>query len=220
MRAKTTVIPNGIDLEEFDNNHLTRQQLLPEYVQHKWILNVSNFFPGKGQQYIPDILRRLPDKWNYIYLQISSDIEFDIGSQLENKWNKQCRLQLKDNKNISVHLLKNLPRDQVIGFFKNSNVFMFPTEKEVAPIVLLEAMAAELPWVAADVGNTPGLKGGRVISAIKDSRYHSVFDERVIRLFAQAAKNLLIQPSMEGREQVESMTWKEILPRYLSIIEK
>lgn len=222
MGKKTVVIPNGIDLEEFDSNHLGRQELLPEFMQHKWILNVSNFFPGKGQQHIPDILSRLPDKKQYLYLQISSDIDFAIGARLESVWQKECALRLKLNKNVTVKLLKNIPREQVIGYFKSSNAFLFSTEKEVAPIVLLEAMAAELPWVAADVGNARGLQGGKVITAMKDSRYHSVFDDRVKTLFAKSIEDVLAKPFLgeQGRKQIETMTWDKILPRYVSLIEK
>ena len=109
-----------------------------------------------------------------------------------------------------------------IEFSENSNVFLFPTEKEVAPIVLLESMAASLPWISADVGNARGLEGGKVVSAQKDSRYHSVFDERVKSLFAKGISGLLAQPTVgdDGRRQVETMTWDKILPRYISLIEK
>lgn len=222
MAKKTVVIPNGIDLEEFDTNTLTRQDLLVEFAQHKWILNVSNFFPGKGQQYIPDIISKLPQKWNYLYLQVSSDIDFSVGARLEHLWEKECKLRLKFNNNITVKMLKNIPREQVVAYFKNSNAFAFTTEKEVAPIVLLEAMAAELPWVSADVGNARALSGGQVITALKDSRYHSVFDDRVKKLFAKGIQTALSQPSLgkEGRRKVETMTWEKILPQYVSLIEK
>jgi len=107
---------------------------------------VSNFFPGKGQEHIINILDKLPNKEDYSYLQISSNIDFSIGKTLENKWNNQ----VMQCHNLDIRWLKNLSRQDTIGYFKNSNVFVFTSEKEVAPIVTLESMAARLPWVSTD----------------------------------------------------------------------
>ncbi len=217
LQEKTVVIPNGVDLSEFDNNHLTRQDLLPEFADKKWVVNVSNFFPGKGQVHLIDILSRLPQD-EFVYLQISSDIEFPIGKQLEQHWVLNTKKKLK----CKHRLLKNLPREKVIGFLNRSNVFAFSSEKEVAPLVVLEAMAAKLPWVAADVGNTRGLKGGKYIAAVKNSRHHSVFDDRVCSLFAKAIEAVWKSPATAeaGRQQIETeMTWDIVLPQYAHLIE-
>ncbi len=222
LSSKLTVIPNGVHLEEFDNNNLGRVDLLPELIGKRWILNVSNFFPGKGQGHLVDIIEQLPDPENLVYIQVNNDIEFQIGEQLEIAWKKKVALQLKPL-GVSVVHKKNLDRQQVIGFFKNSNVFAFTSEKEVAPIVLLEAMACELPWIATDVGNATELKGGKYIRAVKDHRFHSHMDDRVKKLFANTIMSIGNEPSLtvEGRAQIENkLNWKKILPKYSELIEK
>ncbi len=214
---KTVVIPNGVDLSEFESP-LTREELLPDHTEKKWILNVSNFFPGKGQQHLVDIVRRLPDGKNNVYIQVSNDIDFSIGKKLENEWKTLAEIKLKDTHFV---LKKNIDRKEVISFFMQSNVFAFTTEKEVAPLVLLESMAAELPWVAADVGNARGLKGGKYIPTLKDSRYHSVFDDRVKNLFSSSIQNLWKTPlvGQDGLEQIKKeLTWDKILPQYDRLI--
>jgi len=45
IKEKTVVIPNGIWLDEFDNNTKTRQDLAPNIADKRWLVNVSNFFP-------------------------------------------------------------------------------------------------------------------------------------------------------------------------------
>lgn len=217
---KTVIIPNGVDLSEFDSNTLTRSDLHPDLSGRIWLLNVSNFFPGKGQENMIPILNSLPQKEKLAYIQVCSDIEFPIGQQLENNWKKLCVTKL--DKNIEFRLIKNPPREKVIGYFKESNVFCFTSQKEVAPLVLLEAMAAQLPWISADVGNVKGLKGGKCIGAVKDSRYNSHFDERVFKLYANHIPELWSAPCIaeDGRRQIESaMTWDKILPQYSSIVE-
>ena len=221
--SKTHIIPNGVDIEEF-NTSVSREELVDKYkvkkevLGRKWILNVSNFFPGKGQEHLVDVLGSHFQNNEYHYFQVSSDIPFDIGKTLEIQWKQSLQ-----TKKVSTTLLKNIPREDVIGFFNNSNVFAFTSEKEVAPIVILEAMAAKLPWVAADVGNIRGLAGGKFVPALKDRNYHSIFDDRVKNSFAGYIKNVWQSPAIgeNGRIQIEKeMTWDIVLPKYKSIIEK
>lgn len=220
VAPKTVIIPNGIWLNEFDGESKTKKELNPKIADKKWILNVSNFFPGKGQEHLIRILANLPDK-DFVYLQIASDIKFDIGEILEHKW-KKASVSLKKS-GVTVKLLKNISREDVISYFKNSNVFAFTSEKEVAPLVLLESMASSLPWISTNVGNAQDLEGGINITALKDSRFHSVFDERVMKLFCEGIQKLLNTPKIaeSGRRQIErELNWDRILPEYLNVIEQ
>ena len=217
---KTTIIPNGVWTSEFDNNTLTRQELSKDIADKQWILNVSNFFPGKGQEHLVRVIDQLPNPEQIAYIQVSSDIDFPIGKKLEMMWRSKM-LHLK-NKGIAVKLMKNIDRERVIGFFKQSNVFAFTSEKEVAPIVLLESMAASLPWIASNIGNVQDLQGGICIASMKDSRFHSTFDKRTDFSFAAGIKELLRNPSIgkEGRKQIDdTLNWNSILPQYLQVIE-
>ena len=223
MLNKTVVIPNGVDLQEFDGNNISRPDLLgvynfpPEWASKKWVLNISNFFPGKGQNHLFPILSKI--KEDFVYLQVASDIDFAVGSQLEAKWKL---LLSKSVLHDRTRLLKNIPRNHVVAFLKQSSVFAFTSEKEVAPLVLLESMASTLPWIATDAGNATELQGGKIIRAIKTSQGFGVIDERVYRLFADAIQSvwgnaIFAEP---GRQQIEqTMNWEKILPQYASLIE-
>lgn len=216
---KTVIIPNGISLEEFDNNHFTREELCSEISGKRWILNVSNFFPGKGQHHVVDVIENLPEPDMLVYIQISNDIDFPIGLRLESDWKKYVKLKLP---HIETKFFKNLPREQVIGFFKRSNLFLCGSEKEVAPLVLLESMASSLPWVSMNVGNAVELHGGKCIKAVKDRRFYCHFDERVKNLFIDSASHLLHNPDIgeKGDKQVrELFNWDKILPQYRKIVE-
>jgi glycosyltransferase involved in cell wall biosynthesis len=220
FKEKAVIIPNGIWLDEFDNNHKTRQDLDPRIANKRWLVNVSNFFPGKGQEHLIKIFSQLPEMDQTAYIQICSDIDFDVGKTLEDKWKFRSR-KLKE-KGMTVSLKKNLPREDVIGFLKQSNVFTFSSEKEVAPLVLLEAMASSLPWVSINVGNAEDLSGGTCVHALKDSRFHSMFDKRVGIHFREAVVNMWNNNSIgaAGRQHIEkNLTWDKILPQYLSVIE-
>ena len=119
-------------------------------------------------------------------------------------------------------MIKNAPRRDIIAAYKQSNLFVNTSLKEVAPIVMLEAMAASLTWIACDVGNVAGLKGGKYIRAPKDNTHHVMFDEQTKEQFIKNITDLLKKPTLgeDGRMQVEEeFTWDKVLASYSSIIE-
>ena len=220
---KLTIIPNGIDLDEFDDNHLNREEIASELrinhsdISKKWVLSVSNFFPGKGREHLADILNQLPSE-EFLYIQVCSKMSFPVGETLEIIWRRQMT-----QAGINFTLAKNISREYTVGLFKNSNVFIFPSEKEVAPLVLLECMAARLPWVSTDVGNAKDLSGGVCITAAKNSKYYNIIDVRVKKLLASAMEKIWHTPQQAdgGRLQIEqSMQWNKLLPRYKEVIKQ
>jgi len=222
LQNKTVVIPNGVDLDEFDRDCLTRDDLASKYgldSNKKWLLNVTNFFPGKGQEHMLESVAWFKFLGGFEYLQVSNDIEFPIGKSLENAWKKKISQKRLSN----VHLLKNLPREDVVALFRRSNVFATTSEKEVAPLVILEAMASRTPWVSFDVGNVRGLEGGRFVACRKDRKYHCVVGPRETKLFHDQVSDLFALPSLGelGRKQIEQeMTWDIVLPQYRKLFEK
>jgi glycosyltransferase involved in cell wall biosynthesis len=52
----------------------------------------------------------------------------------------------------------------VVAALRDAAVLVLTSESEVAPLVLLEAAAAGVPWVAFDTGIVHELEGGIVVS--------------------------------------------------------
>lgn len=219
LLGKTVIIPNGVDLSEFADTGSHREQFLPQHTGKSWIINVGNFFPGKGQHLIFDILDRLSNPEKITYIQVCSTIEYTVGTSLENQWRELS----KHNHKYQSFLFKDIPRLELIKLLQSSNVFVCPSQKEVAPLVLLEAMACAVPWVAADVGNTRDLMGGKYIATAKDRTGTSVFDDRVLNLFAKHISDYLIDQSdgQNGKKQIaEQLNWQTILPQYEAVFKE
>lgn len=213
---KTFVIPVGVDIEEFDNS-TERDDLVKNKTNDFWILNVSNFFPGKGQLYMFNVLSRLISDYGMkdkiTYIQACTSLEFSIGRQLEEQW----KSKMNKLKGVQTILLKDRPRSYIISAFKNSNVFVFTSERESAGLVFLESMAAGCPWVSTNVGIVPELDGGFCVSSIRDKNYNNIFDDRVFSLYAEKINYCLKNSNIgaTGRKQVEDKyQWKNILPMY------
>ena len=63
----------------------------------------------------------------------------------------------------TVYVLAGLPREDVLAAYGDADLFVFGSRVECAPLVILEAMAAGLPFVSTPVGNVPELAGGVLV---------------------------------------------------------
>lgn len=64
-----------------------------------------------------------------------------------------------------------LSREDTVAAYKQSNLFLFPSNIECSPIVLFECAASKLPFLSTDVGNSIEIatwtKGGEIMPTIK-----------------------------------------------------
>jgi glycosyltransferase involved in cell wall biosynthesis len=212
-----TVIPNGIDLNEFNPS-------APEFRKKygietsKIILCVSNFFPAKGQEFMPKILNDLYDKFqDFTAVFMCSNVNFFIANHLREKF----RLALRNAK-FKSRLLIDCPRSDVVRAFMESDVFAFPSQIEVAPLVLLESMAARLPWVGLPVGNTMSLAGGKLVPSIgRNSKGELLYGPSTYELFTKNLFDILTDQKIhdslanDGRSLVEKKyNWDVIADQY------
>jgi colanic acid/amylovoran biosynthesis glycosyltransferase len=56
-----------------------------------------------------------------------------------------------------VHLVGAVPSDEVVVYYQQADVFCLPSFAEGVPVVLMEAMACELPVVATEITGVPEL---------------------------------------------------------------
>ena len=188
----TVLLPNGIDLTKFSNAKNKRKQ----------ILVVSRMFERKGVQYFLDAL---PGFNHGFEINIVGD-----GPYLENLKKQAAELNLNvnflgfmDNKSES---LKNL--------YETSSIFVFTSESENFPIVLLEAMTAGLAIITTDdtgcaevVGDAALLVPSKNSSSIKNALIQLVGDYNLCRSLGDAAR----------KRAEEHFSWKIIANKHLQV---
>lgn len=208
------VIPNAIDISEFQDQGFSFRQK-HNIKTEKMILCVSNFFPGKGQEHLDHCLRNLSKvRSDFTAVFISSTVNF----QMANIARRRFSLVKKPYPTV---MLSDIPRSETIQAFKEADVFAFPSQVEVAPLVILEAMSVGLPWVSLNVGNVSGLDGGFVVNGSEKTQGKWKYTKEMYEQFADRLNQILsdrdfrIVIGNRGRNLIESdFNWQSIKKKY------
>ncbi len=140
-----TVIYNAIDAIYF--NHIHHKNIIHDNPFN--VLCIARIFPQKGIDYLLETAEKLD---NNIQINI-------IGDGVDYK---EISLLIKKKNLSNIHLL-GFKKD-VRPYLEQADVFVLPSRWEGFGIVLLEAMAYELPIIASNTGGIPEIvqhdKGG------------------------------------------------------------
>jgi glycosyltransferase involved in cell wall biosynthesis len=129
--GKVSVIPNGVDLAEFNN-----LKAIPK--EPKTILYVGRLEEYKGVQYI---IQTLP--------LLANDFRLDIvgkGPYREKLVGLINRLGLSNR----VRFYHDLPRQELLQTYARAGVFVLLSQHEAFAIVVAEALAAKTPCIVAN----------------------------------------------------------------------
>jgi len=223
-KIPVSVIPNGVDFSEFRNCKVDFRSKYNVDKNAKIILCVSNFFPGKGQEFLPQIIKRVQNKVkNSIAIFISAKTDVPFSKILKDRF-----INIAKNENIDFKLLTDIDREDVVSAFLAADVFAFPSQKEVAPLVLIESMASQTPWVSLPVGNSSELSGGIIIANKNlDIDNNFTYDKEIFNTFSEALIKILENSEyrnkliLEGQKQAQSdFCFDNIVSRYYDLIKK
>jgi glycosyltransferase involved in cell wall biosynthesis len=130
---RVSVIPNGVDYQNLCKNS---EKKVPGR-----ILYIGRIVPHKHVEMLVEAFRIVKEKAPHAELHI-------VGSG-------PCLPSIKDQaskiKDCFVHGF--LPEDEMLKLLKSSWLFVLPSEREGSSIVVLEAMAAGLPFITCNYPN-------------------------------------------------------------------
>ncbi|MGC8886310.1 MAG: glycosyltransferase, partial [Verrucomicrobiia bacterium] len=174
FEEKLRVIPNGIDLTQFEVE-IEKSELLKKYPQlkdKKVILFLSRINWKKGLDLLIPAFAKLYSERKDIHLLI---VGKDDGDNYESKvknWVKEYNLE----KAVTFTGLLT-GRDKLTAFY-GSDIFVLPSYSENFGIAIIEAMACGLPVVVSDkVGITREIKrydAGIIVKTDVDSVYRGL----------------------------------------------
>lgn len=190
--ANSVIIPNGVGEEEFSQapkvNFRQKYNITTRYMG----LCVAGFYPGKGQDRVIDCVRQMnrPD-----FTMVFIGKEGNLLAKLKEK-----------SKRLNVKFMVGIPREDILAAYHQADIFLFGSEKECSPLVIIEAKASHTPFVSTDCGNIREWKGGVVCAPEKMAVYaNRILDEEIIhRSFAEDG----------WKEWKEKLTWETIVDKY------
>lgn len=149
-RKDFLIIPNiSIIKQKSDILSFKKRYALPD---KKIILCVSNFSRLKGQ----DIALKA-----FAELNIQTHILVFIGST-ENKFSLKLK---KDNSTLigkTVFFLTNVNKELINQAYFESDFFIFCSQTEAQPLVILDCISTKLPFLSSNVGCVSEIKGGLI----------------------------------------------------------
>ena len=128
LQPRTVIIPNGMNVDKFN----------PRQTKVNRILIVTRMFERKGVQYLLKALENL-------------ELDYEVHIVGDGPYLQTLKGQV-DEKNLDVKFwgfLDNQSRE-IRDLYETSRIFVFPSEAENFPIVLLEAMAAGMAIITTE----------------------------------------------------------------------
>lgn len=202
-RDKIVVIPNGVNIEDFDIPYSKKEcrEKLGLPADEKIVLFFGNLVRYKGPDILvramPSILKEVPD----------TKLVFVGSGEMKGELEK---LSKKLSVDRCVKFAGFVSESSKILYYKAADVFSLPSTMgpECFPIAILEAMACGIPIVASKIGGIPDIvkdgKDGLLVppknqKALTDSIIYLLENEDIIR---KMGKN--------GRGKVEDYSWERI----------
>lgn len=226
---KYSIVPNGASKEEFTkpiNFNFRDDNNLPS--NSKLIVNISSHSGAKGHRETIDIFQKA--KLNNTTLVIIADPSYifkgGCKKDCENtalRYNK-AEERLKDGNKI---IIKELNRDQTVATLKQADLFLFPSNIECSPIVLFESMAAGVPFLVTDVGNSKEIinwtKAGELMPTLINEDGFSYADINESAIILKQLMNDVERRTLLGQNGLKvwskKYTWEKIAGDYENIYE-
>jgi len=202
-KDKIVVIPNGINLEEFNipypKEECRRKLGLP--INKNILLFFGYLSPYKS----PDILLKILPK---ILKEIPNTLLVFAGSGVMKE--ELERLSAKLNVDENAKFVGFVGKKWRALYYKAADIFCLPStmSTECYPLAILEAMACGVSIVASKIGGIPDVINDRENGLLVSPRDSEKLADAIIYLLEN--KDARERMEKKGREKVEEYSWERI----------
>ena len=213
---KIVNIPNGVDLKYFKSIEVP--------LQNESIINfitVGRYHKKKGFEVLIRAIKNLKE-YGYNNFQVTL-----VGSKLEENLFSLCDdLDILENINFvnNIPVVNNndknfsLPAEDLVKLYKSSDVFVLPSLVESFGIVLVEAMASELPIITTDgPGCRDVINNGEYGYMVEAGNSNELSKAMIKFISNNKIRNYYREKSFEG---VKNYDWDDIVDNYIKLYNK
>jgi len=220
---KITIIPHAVHCEKFapmrDVERKSVRKELGVEDNQKLILTAGRNHPKKGFKYIPQIIKRL------------AECNLDFRWLLVGKGSSSIKL-LAEKEGVGSYMLINeelkpgisksgeveVPHNQLVRYYRASDMFVFPTLIETFGIVLVDAMAAGLPIVTTNVPGVNCIIKNNENGLMNKAGDVEALTESILKVFSDdsLAQSLRQKALMDSK----NYDWSRVTESYLALYHK
>lgn len=147
--VNSIIIPNAANEDEFLKKDVGNFKAHYN-IKNDFLLSVANYYSGKGHHSVIKAYRLSEAKKLDLVI---------IGNAVRGGCQYRCKQAALFTKLLSlgkkrIHLLSQVPREYAVSAYKQAKLFLFASKVECSPLVLFEAMAAKLPFISTNCGNS------------------------------------------------------------------
>jgi glycosyltransferase involved in cell wall biosynthesis len=173
-------------------------------IKKPYIFNIGGDAPTKNSEALINL---------FANAATLSDINLVIAG-FRNIKNSYIANKYKNLKN--VHFIPYATQEEIIGLYKNSELFIFPSTYEGFGIPLLEAMKCEVPIICSNVTSLPEIAGNAAI-LINPYNFNEIEDKILFLLENKVKQQELIN---NGLVQLKKFSWEKSAKNILKIYNK
>lgn len=185
LKGKISTVHNGIDLEKFEQSIITlstqakdkiRSQIFKAEHDNFIILTIAELHPRKGLTYLIEAFKQIESKEPKTKLVI-------IGEGPQRPTLEKLIKKLE----LSGKVILAGQQEEIPQILKSANLFVLPSVKEAFGLVLLEAMAAQLPIIASEVGGIPEIVQNHKSGELVPPQDYNALAQKVIDVMTNNA---------------------------------
>jgi glycosyltransferase involved in cell wall biosynthesis len=211
------LVPNGFDRNEIENTKPGFREKYGIEKDKKVFLHIGNITGTKG--HVEALIV-------YMLCMIRNSVMVFVGQPLH--WrSKHFKLFAKMMSIATLgwrrFIFLEIHPPETFQAFKESDVFLFFSNIEYSPLVLFEAAAAGLPFLASDCGNSKEIAEwsgmGQIVETIKNAKGFSKIN------YKDAIKQLRLLMSspvkpVPKKEFLDNFNWDSLYLKYRDVVEK
>ena len=193
--SRIEVVHLGVDKIFCERSESGSRQLREKYkIDYPYILHVGSIHPRRNIKRLIEAFLFLKNEKKIAHHLILIGLNFHRSSEFRN-----------NSVHRDIHYFGFVPDDDLVDFYSQAEIFVYPSLYEGFGLPVIEAMACGTPVITSNVSSLPEVAGDAALLVDPEST-GSIADAIQKLIFQQGLRRELID---KGRERSAQFTWEK-----------